>query len=364
MKHGILIIGENIALNRSFLSYIFDSYEKHFGENGVINYINNNDKNLPFYIENCTFSYDMLTIFASNESYHIASKILATLSSDTLELKGQMLIPTLVSDFSEGSFLIKINNANINLINANPTTKLPPFLNKFKPNFSYFSIFDIDSESAEILLLPLAKTYNVSINLSQMVPNWTVIRAMANKFGEIDGFLKSAKNLFTNKILLTKDPISHIAQTLMQNDLTITFAESCTAGLLASKFASYSGVSKAFKGSFVTYANEIKSSWLGVSKSILDTFGAVSEECVKQMLSGALNATDANFALAISGIAGPDGGSKEKPVGTVFIGAASKEGEFSIQRLFLQGDRNYIREQSAVLAYLCLLRLKNELFFS
>lgn len=363
MQHGILIIGEDIMLNNSFLKYIYEKYEEYFGEKGVINYINKNDKNLPFTIEHYTFAYDILTIFTTDDNYHIASKILATLSGDILELKDQMLVPSRVNKFTNGSFILKINNAEINLINANPTCQLPPFLSNFQRNFAYFSIFDLDKESAEILLEPLAKTYDININLSQIVENWTIIRAAENKFGQIQGFLQSAKNLFSQKIILQKDPIKHIADTLIKKDLKITFAESCSCGILAAKFGSYQGVSAIFNGSLITYANEIKSAWLGVKESTLKTYGAVSSQCVEEMITGALAASGADFALAISGIAGPDGGSKEKPVGTVFIGSGSKDGSMNIERFSLKGNRDYIREQSAILAFLSLLRLKNKLFF-
>lgn len=363
MQHGILIIGEDIILNSSFLSYIYEKYEDYFGEKGVINYINKNDKNLPFSIEHYTFSYDILTIFTTDDNYHIASKILATLTSDILELKDGMLVPSRVSKFTNGSFIVKINNAEVNLINANPTSELPIFLSDFERNFAYFSIFDLDSESAKILLEPLAKTYDITINLSQIVTNWTIIRAEENKFGQIEGFLQSAKTLFSQKIILQKDPIKHIANTLIKKGLKITFAESCSCGLLAAKFGSYGGVSAAFNGSLVTYANDIKSTWLGVKQSTLETYGAVSSQCIEEMINGALIASGADFALAISGIAGPDGGSIEKPVGTVFIGSGSKDGSINVERFFLKGNRDYIREQSTILAFLSLIRLKSELFF-
>lgn len=114
----------------------------------------------------------------------------------------------------------------------------------------------------------------------------------------------------------------------------------------------------------MTYANEMKRDWLGVSDEILQTYGAVSEQCVMAMLKGALKASESDFSLAISGIAGPDGGSEAKPVGTVFVGAYAKDGECIIERLNLNGDRNYIREQSALAAYVCLLKLKPRLFLA
>ena len=137
-----------------------------------------------------------------------------------------------------------------------------------------------------------------------------------------------------------------------------------TAGLAAAKFARYGGISASFDGSLVTYANHIKHEWLGVEDEILDTYGAVSEPCVKAMIKGTLSTTNANFALAISGIAGPGGGTASKPVGTVYVAAGDRSGNIEVERLLLKGDRNYVREQSVLSAYLCLLRLKSEIFFA
>ena len=114
----------------------------------------------------------------------------------------------------------------------------------------------------------------------------------------------------------------------------------------------------------MTYANHIKHEWLGVEDEILDTYGAVSEPCVKAMVKGTLSTTNADFTLAISGIAGPGGGTASKPVGTVYVAAGDRNGNIEVERLLLKGERNYVREQSVLSAYLCLLRLKSEIFFA
>ena len=98
-------------------------------------------------------------------------------------------------------------------------------------------------------------------------------------------------------------------------------------------------------------------------EEILREFGAVSRECVNQMLSGAIRASGSDFAVAFSGIAGPGGGSDEKPVGTVYIGAMDSAGNCIIERFLLSGDRNYIRETSVNIGYALLLKLRVDLFF-
>lgn len=106
---------------------------------------------------------------------------------------------------------------------------------------------------------------------------------------------------------------------LIENKLTIATAESCTGGLLSSKLTDVSGSSEYVKLNFVTYANEAKHKILGVSLDILNNFGAVSEECAEAMANGLYEATDCDIALCTTGIAGPTGGTKEKPVGLVYI---------------------------------------------
>ena len=364
MKNALLIIGEDLSINAAFLDYIFSSYKAHFKEIGEFSFVNKSDKELPFIIENLCSKFDTLCIFASNENYAVTAKILATLSGDLVELKEFNTLALSKSEaVSKDSFLINLNDTQVNLIKAVPTQKLGQIHVKTDINFTYFNLVDIDGESAKILLDPLAKTYEVQIHISEIIENLAIVRAEANKFGQIESFVSGVKNLFSQKFIESKNLVEHIAKTLIKKELKITFAESCTAGLIAAKFGMVSGVSSAFDGSLVTYANEIKQEWLGVNKDTIEIYGAVSEQCVNAMLSGALRSSGADFALAVSGVAGPDGGSEEKPVGTVFVGALSKSGKSIVNRLKLNGDRNYIREQSAMHAYVCLLRLAPEIFF-
>ena len=167
------------------------------------------------------------------------------------------------------------------------------------------------------------------------------------------GYVKIQTNKLTPKIkkeilktipfTIFGDIFEHIVTNLPPKK--ITFAESCTGGMLASFLTKIPGSSKCFDGSVVSYANEIKEKWLGVSKNILEKFGAVSEETVKEMLIGAMQISEADYAIAISGIAGPTGGTPTKPVGTVFIGVANKK-EIKIEKFLFKGERNYIQFQA------------------
>lgn len=110
-----------------------------------------------------------------------------------------------------------------------------------------------------------------------------------------------------------------LGQYLIDNKLTIATAESCTGGLLSSRLTDVSGSSEYIKLNFVTYSNEAKHNILGVSRDILDNYGAVSEECAQAMAEGLRNITGCDIALCTTGIAGPTGGTKDKPVGLMYI---------------------------------------------
>jgi len=113
--------------------------------------------------------------------------------------------------------------------------------------------------------------------------------------------------------------VEKIIQTLKNNHHTISFAESCTGGRVASAFTAMSGVSSVLNGSCITYSNDIKEDWLGVTHKVLEAYGAVSSQCVSQMLDGIIKMAQAAYAIAISGIAGPTGGTPLKLVGSVYI---------------------------------------------
>lgn len=143
---------------------------------------------------------------------------------------------------------------------------------------------------------------------------------------------------------------------LIEAGATLALAESCTGGMLAAQLVEYPGASRTLLESFVSYANEAKVHSLGVSEDTLRAHGAVSAECAREMAEGARRVSGSDYAVSITGIAGPDGWTDEKPVGTVFIGLA---GDFETQvvKIHLNGDRMRIRSLSCLNA-LNLLRLK------
>ena len=131
---------------------------------------------------------------------------------------------------------------------------------------------------------------------------------------------------------------------------TMTTAESCTGGWIAKTITDIAGSSAWFERGFVTYSNEAKSQMIGVREVTLLQHGAVSEPVVVEMAIGALRAARADYAVSVSGIAGPDGGSAEKPVGTVWFGVASAIGQGVTQCECFSGDRGSVRRQATAYA--------------
>jgi nicotinamide-nucleotide amidase len=150
-----------------------------------------------------------------------------------------------------------------------------------------------------------------------------------------------------------------ILNILTQNKLTLSVAESCTGGFISHLLTQHEGSSQAFFGGAVTYSNELKESVLGVKNETLNKYGAVSEETVKEMATGALLNFQSDFAIAVTGIAGPGGGTPEKPVGTVWIAVASAQK--CISRKFTFGSKRLQNiERSAIAAFTMLNTLLND----
>lgn len=150
-----------------------------------------------------------------------------------------------------------------------------------------------------------------------------------------------------------------VAKLLEQKRLHVTTAESCTGGLIAGTLVNVSGISSWFGEGYVTYSNEAKQKLLGVSHETLETYGAVSEQTASEMAVGAANAANAEVSIAVTGIAGPDGGTAEKPVGLVYMGCFCK-GSLRVERHVFQGDRSSVRSQSVQAALELLKRMLEE----
>ena len=169
--------------------------------------------------------------------------------------------------------------------------------------------------------------------------------------------VKEIKKRFGNAVYSIKEEETlemAVVRLLKKYELTVTTAESCTGGLLAGRLVNVPGVSEVFREGFVTYSNKAKRKILDVNKATLKKYGAVSKETAKEMAMGGVFATDADICVAVTGLAGPDGGSEEKPVGLVYM-ACYMNDQVTVEKYQFKGNRAKIREQSVVKA-LDLLR--------
>ena len=144
---------------------------------------------------------------------------------------------------------------------------------------------------------------------------------------------------------------------LKSKGTVLTTAESCTGGWISQAVTMVPGSSNWFDRGFVTYTNHSKHEILGVRTSTLETEGAVSELTVREMAEGALRCSRADCSVAVSGIAGPDGGTASKPVGTVWLATAEKDGDTRAWCLHLQGDRDAVRRETVLAALRALIDL-------
>lgn len=190
----------------------------------------------------------------------------------------------------------------------------------------------------------LVKDYGIVVRLVSEEENVGLINKLSNEiYGTLGDAIIYENNRESQEILIEK---------LIEKDLKISVAESCTGGMIAEKLVSVSGASKVFSEGLVTYSNEAKMKRLGVKRETLDKWGAVSEETVKEMLDG----LGTDVGIAVSGIAGPLGGTEEKPVGTVYIGIKYK-GSLCINKNLFKGDRERIRIRASYTAINNLLQI-------
>lgn len=150
-----------------------------------------------------------------------------------------------------------------------------------------------------------------------------------------------------NKVHL-KQTARQVSAALIKHGHSLATVESCTGGWVAKVLTDLPGSSAVLQCGFVTYSNEAKQQMVGVSSDTLEQFGAVSEETAAEMASGGLNNSCATVALSITGVAGPDGGTKAKPVGMVCFGWANNEGLLETETRFFEGNRSAVRRQSVV----------------
>ena len=224
-------------------------------------------------------------------------------------------------------------------------------------------ISDLIDNQTNPTIATYAKTGEVHIRVSAKAET----EAEAKKL--VKPIVKELKNRFANNIYTTENDITlekAVVDLIIGNELTVGTVESCTGGLVAGRLINVPGVSDAFKSGIITYSNKAKRKFVGVKKATLDKYGAVSKETAIEMARGLNALNKADVVLSTTGIAGPDGGSEEKPVGLVYIGCYVC-GKTSVKECHFTGTRQKIRDNtvSAALNFMreCILEYYSEKTF-
>ncbi len=290
----------------------------------------------------------------------------------------QALVPkdAIVLDNPNGTapgLIIEEKNAKVILLPGPPNELIPmfeasvrPYLEELTPGALYSqtvkicgqgesavetAIKDLIDAQTNPTLATYAKTGEVHIRVTASAETAKEAKKLTKPA------VKELKARFGADIYTTEETVTlekAVEDLLLANKLTVTCAESCTGGLLSARLVNIPGSSEVFKSGLVTYSNKAKRKYLGVKKGTLQKYGPVSKQVAEEMAKGAAAASKSDVAVSITGIAGPDGGTKEKPVGLVYIGCNVK-GKITVCEYHFSGSRNKVRE-SAVAAALTLMR--------
>lgn len=241
-----------------------------------------------------------------------------------------------------------------------------PYLHKRNPEFicsKMLKICGVGESMAETRILdliekqdnptiaPYAKTGEVHLRITAKAASRKEAFAMLAPL-EKELYRRFGDGIFTDEESETLE--GAIAKLLVERGLTVSTAESCTGGLLSGRLVNVPGISRQFQEGYITYSNEAKEKLLGVSHETLEIFGAVSPETAREMAEGCCRGAKTDIGVGITGIAGPEGGTPEKPVGLVYIGCCCK-GKTCVEKFQFHGNRSKVRE-SAVANALTLLR--------
>lgn len=248
--------------------------------------------------------------------------------------------------------------------------KMVPYLRKKQPTVIFsemVKICGVGESIAETMIRDLidaqtnptiatyAKTSEVHIRVTAKADSKKEAKAL------VEPMVKELKKRFGNHIYTCDENVTleqALVDMLKKEGLTISTAESCTGGMVASRLIGVPGVSETYKSGLITYSNKAKRRLLGVKSNTLKEFGAVSEQVAKQMAKGVAKLTGADVTIATTGIAGPDGGSQEKPVGLVYV-AVYVKGQTMVRKFQFDGNREKIRQvstaQALIFARKCIL---------
>ncbi len=268
--------------------------------------------------------------------------------------------------------ILEYNNKLIAILPGVPTEMrsmlpeiLEEFLKKFPRRDFYFKekfyVYNEPESEFQNKLNNLQKKYQIHLSWGiSASPGYLKVFLETEKSQEVEilkAIIKELQTIYQDQFL--KEPIEQlIHKILIDNKKTLAIAESCTGGFLSKIITDFPGSSQYFLGSIISYSNELKKSFLGVSEETLTMYGSVSRECAEEMLKGIIQKTKADLGISITGIAGPTGGTKEKPVGLVYIGVYVNS-EIEIHKIFFPSTRERIREYTVYTAlYFLYKKLK------
>ena len=241
-----------------------------------------------------------------------------------------------------------------------------PYLKKLEPGVissQTVKVCGVGESRVETMLRDLIDGQGNPTLATYAKPGEVHIRVTARAEGEkearrlIKPVVKEIKARMGGDIYTTDEEVTlekAVVELLVANELTVTCAESCTGGMLSARLINVPGVSEVYKSGYVTYSNKAKRKLLGVKKSTLEKYGAVSPQTAEEMAKGLAFVSKGDVAVGITGLAGPDGGTEKKPVGLVYI-ACSVKGEVTVREYHFSGNRQTIRE-ATVSAALTLMR--------
>lgn len=362
MKLHVMFIGNKFIYDKPIQEYVLREIQKKCDHIDMITFCKDGDSSLFLQIEQQVNMQNDLILVTTKQNFATVGKLVATATGDVQVLQNGILVPQKTSVAQQGTYLLEYKKSFVNVLQVDNEQKIPPVLLQNDLTNAVLHVMGETKEVLTSLINPIAQTYEVTFDITTLVEGWQRIDVSSKRYGDISNFISAVKKLLPKNTIASASVIEYMIKRLSTLGKKITFAESCTGGLLSYYLTKHNGASKILDGSLVTYSNELKDNWLAVSEKSLQEHGAVSAEVVCEMSEGALNVSHADYAIAISGIAGDTGGTDEKPVGTVYIGVRSKTQHLE-KHFFFQGDRNYVQHQSALSGIKMLLELDKDTFF-
>ena len=271
------------------------------------------------------------------------------------------------------------------LLPGPPNEMIPMFERQIMPYLSGSDLGTIFSQTVKVCGVGESKAETVIKDMIDSQTNPTIatyakncevhLRVTAKAKDEkeakklVKPVVKELKNRFGPHVYTTNADITlekAVVDLLIANKLTVSTVESCTGGMLAARLINVPGISEVYKSGYITYSNKAKRRILGIKKGMLEKKGAVSEEVAKEMAKGAAAISKAEVSVSVTGIAGPGGGTEEKPVGLVYI-ACNVCGKIKVKKFNFRGNRAKIRETSVssalILMRQCILEYYSEVAF-